>query len=346
MASHGFGLLGARAVGGAHPPVSTTEHRRPLPSAGSITVGVIDTGVALNSEGRPHAWFGHDHLSFCPAEDEELLTTDVGERASADGHGTFVAGVVVREAPTARIRAWGVLGKARVPPLYTEFDDDDDVAVSAALAALALNPQVRVINLSFGGGGWETKQPILLKRALHELVVRRPDIVVVAAAGNNTNDRDDLTQEVWPAAFCKHLPNVIAVGAVDESKRITVGTTPAPAKFSNEGDWITAFASGVDLLGPLPYPPPAAAADPVRIRPEPSSFDGPSFDGWARWSGTSFASAVVSGRIAQACIEHGINGVDAWEVVKCGSQMMDGRRARWVRSVDTPPFVPVVGDSL
>lgn len=346
MASHGFGLLGARAVGGASPPVAVTEQRPPLPSAGSITVGVIDTGVALNSEGRPHAWFGHDHLSFCPAEDEDVLATGVGERASADGHGTFVAGVVVREAPRARIRAWGVLGKARVPPPYTEFDDQDDEAVSAALAALALNPDVCVINLSFGGGGWETKPPILLGRALANLLVQRPDIAVVAAAGNNTNDRDDFIRPVWPAAFCDRLPNVIAVGAVDESVPITVGTTPAPATFSNHGDWIMAFASGVKLVGPLPYPPPAAAAEPILVQPDPPSFDGMSFDGWAQWSGTSFASAVVSGRIAQACIELGINGVDAWEVVKHGSPMMDGRRARWVRSVDTPPFVPVAGDSL
>jgi subtilisin family serine protease len=312
----GFELFGARVIGGADAPTLTAESYPRLPAATSVTVGVIDTGVVLDRRGRPHPWFGRDHLSYCRYDDEDVLSYGAGDHAPADGHGTFVAGVVLREAPSARVRTWGVLAKERVPTRESKLTGDDDVAVAAALGALALNRDVRVVNLSFGGGVWlEHEEPKVLRRALTEFCARRPDVAIVAAAGNQGGEAT-----VWPAGFCTQLPHVISVGAVDETSPIPEGSTPAPAAFSNTGEWLCAFASGVDVLGPQPRPD--------------------KHDGWARWSGTSFAAAIVSGRIAQVAIEQGCSGVAAWDRVSAASVSLGSGRSKWIRSVNTPPFLP------
>jgi hypothetical protein len=303
-------LSGGRTPGGATEPVLVGDSHPPLRPATSLTVGVIDTGIVLGRKGRPHPWFGDDHLSYCRADDEDVLAQGAGKRAPADGHGTFVAGVVLREAPTARIRMWGVLDKKRVPTDFDGLIDDDDAAVAAAIGALAINPHVQVINLSFGGGFWaEGSKPPRLQYALERLFAARTDVAVVASAGN-----EPTSPTVWPAAF----DNVVSVGALDETKPLARGDTPPFAPFSNSGDWIDAFAGGVDVLGPFGYP------------------DGT--QGWARWSGTSFAAAIVSGRIAQVAIERGINGALAVQAVLEESEPISGRTAVWVRGVDSLPF--------
>ena len=55
------------------------------------------------------------------------------------------------------------------------------------------------------------------------------------------------------------------------------------------------------------------------------------FRGWARWSGTSFAAATVSGRIAQTAIELGVTGTEAAEIVLRESRVINADGAVWVR---------------
>lgn len=84
-------------------PQPTTESLAPFaagagPSAGSgVTVAVLDSGAALG-----HAWFagrvGGD------LEGPELDTR--GRLQCNSGHGTFVAGMVLRRAPGARVTAY------------------------------------------------------------------------------------------------------------------------------------------------------------------------------------------------------------------------------------------------
>ncbi len=125
---------------------------------------MIDTGIVLDAQGRPPAWFGDDHLSYCADEDADQLSIPGRTRWPSEGHGTFVAGLVLREAPSARVRMWGVLAKERMPATTDEATGQDDRAVAAALAALALNLDVQVVNLSFGGSVWETASPPVWKR--------------------------------------------------------------------------------------------------------------------------------------------------------------------------------------
>jgi subtilisin family serine protease len=139
------------------------------------------------------------------------------------------------------------------------FGTEHDIA-----RAIVAHGSSNIINLSLGGYSDDDQPPVALDAALRRV---RPGTAVVAAAGNNSSARP-----MWPAAFKR----VIAVGALDE--------TGGPASFSNYGAWVDACTAAVNIVGPFPRFPPEAEA--------------PEFDGWAIWSGTSFAAPKVAGEIA------------------------------------------------
>ena len=99
----------------------------------------------------------------------------------------------------------------------------------------------------------------------------------MASAGN-----DGTSQPQYPAAF----DGVIAVGAVGPD-----GPTP----WTNYGDWVDACAPGADLNSSF-----FAKFD----GPEPrvNTVDPDRFEGWATWSGTSFAAPVVVAAIAREMV--------------------------------------------
>jgi subtilisin family serine protease len=316
-----FRPAGTRTPGGADYPVAVDETfpplPPPLPPETGVTVGVIDTGLVLDGAHNPHPWFG-DHVFF-REEDEDPLGQGRGDAdehgylADADGHGTFVAGLILREAPTARVTMCGVLDKSENLAGDT-LGADDDQRVAEAVRSLALDTHVQVINLSFAGGVF-ANAPTNLENALLKLHDR---VAVVAAAGNGASD-----EPVWPAAFA----TVISVGALDERRLIPPGATPPRAAFSNYGDWVKAYADGVQVLGPFVYFD-ETGGDVHGLRPPQH------FRGWARWSGTSFAAATVSGRIAQTAIERGITGAQAAQVVLGESRKISIYEPVWVRGAD------------
>jgi subtilisin family serine protease len=109
---------------------------------------------------------------------------------------------------------------------------------------------------------------------------------VVAAAGNQNRSTPH-----YPAA----LDNVIAVGAAE----------PRPkeggwqrTRFSNFGRWVNLWAPGREVVSTyIDFP------NDKGLNRERS---------WARWDGTSFSAAIVSGRVA-AIME--ADGGTAWEAV-------------------------------
>jgi subtilisin family serine protease len=97
---------------------------------------------------------------------------------------------------------------------------------------------------------------------------------VIAAAGNgggHATSSPNHNRRFWPAAD----PDVIAVGAFNS-------TSGDVAPFTNQGD---VYAPGVGLLSTYV----------TGWRKEPN---GPFYQGWAKWSGTSFATPVVAAEIA------------------------------------------------
>ncbi|MEV0720900.1 S8/S53 family peptidase, partial [Asanoa sp. NPDC050611] len=234
-------------------------------------VGVIDTGVVVID--GPHERISPclDRLSLFE-ENQDQLPPD-GDLALADGHGTFVIGRILREAGDVV-----VMSRRAVD---TEKNGDDKLVARHLTYFAGLDPVQRpqVVNLSFYGV--ESAAPTEIGDALLTLLDAAPDVVVVTSAGNRWTD-----EPPWPAAFHRdlkrHGERVVAVGAVDTSILRPLGeSTPPRASFSNTWPRIQLWAPGVRVLGPH-----------VRYVDNRYQFCS------AVWSGTSFAAATVTGRLA------------------------------------------------
>jgi subtilisin family serine protease len=323
--------LGGRTPGGADFAVAVNESLPPLPPPGDVVVGVVDTGMVVEAS-LANPWFG-DHVTILteivdplgvlvhipdkvvPAGDDLVE----GFLAPADGHGTFVSGLILAEAPTARVAMYGVLDQ-RVPG--STLTQTDDELVCAAVEGLHGHEGLQVVNLSFGGGVYAGRLSDRLERAIAALI--DAGVAVVAAAGNDAVDAD-----VYPAKY----DGVIGVGALDEFRFRPVDATPPLATFSNFGANVDAYAEGVQVLSAfVTYSEPGDEYPnkPVDLQWAEGQHPGQDFHGWARWSGTSFAAAIVSGRIAQYVVEHGGSGLDAWTALLQDAPIVNGS-GRWIR---------------
>jgi hypothetical protein len=224
-------------------------------------IAVLDTGLDPSALTLHPGLVGR--LDATAADDENAVLPD-GDFAAEGGHGTFIAGIVMRLAPRARIRQVKVLD-----PMGA--GDDRTIGVGLAKAAKAGVP---VLNLSLGGYTHDDAPPVATGAALARHT--GDHVVAVAAAGNHHQGRP-----FWPAAF-KH---VVSVGAVD----LRHGS-PHLAPFSNYGWWVDVYAPGVEIcstyLKGLWKLPRDATATPI--------------GGYAYWSGTSFATPQVASLIVQA----------------------------------------------
>jgi subtilisin family serine protease len=255
-------------------PLDDILNGKTLPGAG-VTVAVLDTGLI---DPAPDWFRGCVGVMRGPQDLEELRfdpTAGVDRRlASHAGHGSFVAGIVRRHAPGARILVRKVLDERGI---VTDHD------LSTALLEL-LDLDVQLVNLSLGGYGHGTGGLPLTEAAIETLRVKRPDLVIVAGAGN-----DGVEQPFYPAA----LKDVIGVAALDRHG--------ARACFSNYGPWVDAATAGVRAvstffdvdrvtLWPAAAPDCLGEGDPGEVN----------FHGFAAWSGTSAAAPRVTGAIAAA----------------------------------------------
>lgn len=302
---HGFIPAKGRTPGDGGYPMAVDYGLPDLPPLrDEVRVGVIDIGLAVDGEGKAHPWFA-DHVRFQP-DQAYMLATEPGELCRFDGHADFVTGLILREAPMALVVLDGALGRDNVNDRRPASDEEDG-RVADAISKLA-GEQVQVINLSFSGEMF-TEDSDATK--IQEAITAHPHIAFVAAAGN-----DGGNDKVWPAAF----DGVYAVGAVDEYQ--TDGFPPLIASFSNYGAWVDVFAGGVLELSSFPtFDETHKDGSGVPTRQH--------FAGWARWSGTSFAAARVSGRIASIVAERGCTGSEAVEaLLKDSSPTKQG--VRWV----------------
>ena len=235
-----------------------------------VRVAIIDTGIPQATRGDH--WLDSvtrtadniDLLDVLPAGSDGLLDYMAG-------HGTFVAGVVQRVAPTADIR------------MYRAADTDGfatDFAVAAAILQ-AHSDGAEIINLSLGSRTVDDQPPPLMKQAVDTVQAESGGAtVIVAAAGNYGDD-----STVYPAA----LEGVEAVAGLTAG----LGTTDwsshgAHVRFSTVGEGVhSVYPQGVE--------------SPV-FDPEPDTF-GPSAA--ALWSGTSFAAPQIVGAIARIASELG-----------------------------------------
>jgi hypothetical protein len=284
------------------PLAQVPGRRRPV-------VALLDTGVDA------HGWlcagdpatdgdrFSADasDLGFVPAG-PALPARGAGDTSPHDGqldthagHGTFIAGLIRQVAPDARVLT-----------LHAMHGDGvlDESTVNSALRWLlervrraAEDPGlfVDVVCLSFG---YYERQPSDNRSTadLRQLLGELGDlgVRVVASAGNHGSDAQAL-----PAAFAD--PAYQDAGTAPATQLVSVGALNpdgSRAAYSNFGGWVRAWAVGTALMSTMPVFGMEQDASAV------SEFDAANLvDGFARWSGTSFAAAVFAGRLAQALVD-------------------------------------------
>ncbi len=196
--------------------------------------------------------------------------TDVDRDGLLDGdvgHANFIAGVIASH-------------NSRVELSVIKVLDTFGICTEAQLvdALGRIDPATKVLNLSLGGFTPGDVPPVGLRVAL-EGALSGTDRVAVAAAGNDGNR----TNPFWPAAFAgsdvSWSGQVAAVAAHDGA---------GLCAWSNAGPWVTLAAAGQDIQSTF--------INNSEFFPE----------GWAVWSGTSFATPRVAAEVA-ALIGDGVS---------------------------------------
>jgi hypothetical protein len=223
----------------------------------------------------------------------------VGELSPALGHGTFIAGIVRQVVPDARVLAVRIIHSDDVC-----YEGDVICALRHLATRIALAADgdpaamIDVVSLSFGYFA-ESAADLVLTSGLWQAIEILLDlgVVVVAAAGNYSTSRP-----FYPAAFAIQpapVP-VISVGALNPN-----GTK---AVFSNEGNWVTAWAQGAAVVSAYPVDANASRTPELRVRAlaradreslDPDDYSG----GFAVWSGTSFSAPGLAALVAGSLLD-------------------------------------------
>jgi hypothetical protein len=218
-----------------------------------VVVGVVDTKF------QPLGWFSGGNVQGAPEGNVPGLLMNNFKA----GHATFIAGLVLQQAPAAQVRIKDALDWAGTGPI--------DAVRTKALDLVSNG--VHVLNLSLGTYGTDPVEGKQFKDLLTDLRALNSELVVVAAAGNK---RPGETRTFYPGGLADHDRLVSVAAGTDES----AGTI---ADWSNKGDWVTFVVNGSRIVSTfLRYdrPPPKAKGH------------------WVQWAGTSFATASASGLIA------------------------------------------------
>ncbi len=233
-----------------------------------VTIGVLDTGLFK------HPWLAGPIVIRAGNVADTWDADGDGFGDAEAGHGTFVSGLIRQVAPAAHIVDVKVLNSHGV---------GDDFTVAQAMEQ-QLPPAVTIVNLSLGGYTQDDTAPLAIAGVLR--AIRARGGAIVAAAGNAGKPRP-----FWPAAF----KQVVGVGAVNHCK-----TGWARPEWSNYGYWVDAVARGVNVAST--YAPDNTTK---YVEPPDTTVQTRSFNGWARWDGTSFSTPVVAAYLARLITRHG-----------------------------------------
>jgi subtilisin family serine protease len=206
----------ARSGGGGQDATPLPPLEQPGQPGHGVTVALLDSGFD-----SANTWFG----GRVTGDPEQPVTDGYGRLLPYSGHGTFVAGVVVRHAPGARVIVKRV------------FNDDgivDDWTAARALADAAdAEVPVHVVNMSIGAYARRDRGLLACDRAIGYAKFRRPEMVLVAAAGNEQDDRPcspAANKRVLAVAAVEHP----TAGAVPDSATTAGGWTPAPPGWTSK----------------------------------------------------------------------------------------------------------------
>jgi hypothetical protein len=227
-----------------------------------VLIYMADTGLLLDA--ATHPWLRYGVQMLDPGTDVDPLSPHPPPRIlPCTGHGTFGAGVLRCMAPDAQILMTRAL-------LYGGSAVESDL-VPVLESALGLGADIFHLTIACLS---RNDQPLIgFEVWLGHM--RRTGAICLAPAGNCGFARPE-----FPAAF----PEVIAVGALSSDWR-------GLATFSNFGPWVDVYAPGRDIVN-------AFAMGSYRCYVYPYAGQTRDFYGMAKWSGTSFSTPIVTGRIA------------------------------------------------
>jgi hypothetical protein len=263
-----------------------------------VLVGLFDTRLA------PHSQLNGRYVADASAMIRPVPAG--GERQWWEGHATFIAGIIRRNAPSAVLDVRTTLRDAPAAgedPVAEESWNLDTWALAYQLAEFQ-DTGISVLNLSLGLTTGDAEPPLVLSRAIAQLT---PDIVVVAAAGNHgsatvsAEERENLGMPLDPRAvlFPAALDNVISVGPLNKEGQV--------AEFTPRGagdayaPWIDVYAQGEGVestyLGD-------GSREMVRIRDRHGVVTDEKFEGFASGDGSSFAAGLITAKVADL-LAHG-----------------------------------------
>ncbi len=217
-----------------------------------VVVAVVDTGIDWrHADLADNIWTNSGEIAGNGIDDDgNGFADDVhgynfagnsGDPADDNGHGTHVAGTIAAVGGNG-VGVTGVSWSASIMALKflaadgSGYTSDAVRAIHyAALQRLQYGVNVRVINMSWGGGGFSESLQAAIRAA------GEAGILCVAAAGNNAKDNDTASQ--YPSNY--DAANLIAVAATDRSDHL--------ATFSNYGTTTVDLAApGVSILSTYP----------------------------------------------------------------------------------------------
>ncbi len=254
-------------------------------------IALLDSGVF-----KDHPWLPQEHSDsdkpFVTVEEiweqdqrpvhveevwDEGREPDLGSHL---GHGTFVAGIIRKVAPTARIRSFKVMNTSGLV---------EEANVVSALNFLKDGELdfVDVVLMAFGrkveNGDDDTESARLVKEAIRGLAAK--NVRVVMSAGNGRS-----ADPVFPASAARSAGRHVASVGGGTSRYLK-------EEYSSWGEWVTDWRLGgevISLMPMTPEPEPGLA----EVAPVDSPEVAATGEGYAKWSGTSFSAARFAAEYA------------------------------------------------
>jgi serine protease AprX len=234
-----------------------------------ITVAVIDTGIASHPdlvypENRIVGWHDFVNQRSNPYDNQ--------------GHGTHIAGIIAGNGLSSRGKYKGMAPEAKLVGLKV-LDKEGSGNISDVIAALEWciankkTYNIKVINISLGATAQSSWNEDPLCKAVES--VWRQGIVVCAAAGNDGPKEQTINT---PGI----TPNAITVGNLDDHDTANPDDDQLN-RYSSRGPTIDRLTKP-DLLAP--------GTNIISLRGN---------RGYRTLSGTSMATPIVSGAVAQIC---------------------------------------------
>lgn len=257
--------------------VATARHR----------VGVVDTGVLKGIVKGASVSAANIDIPDAVAPTQEIDWYGAA-------HGTFIDGIY-RQAGVTDIEHGKAVSNAGLVTLDS-FIQKADAAVGSGISVLNLSLGLyRAPGLGIPG----------MRAAVRRWIeASGGDLLIAAAAGN-----DAKSQRFYPAGFSDDPEigrHIMAVGALDHPD---ARGEKRPAEFSNFGEWVNAWAPGVDLVS-------GYAGGGLKYVYADGSSQG--FGGHAHWSGTSFATPYAAAEVIRHAEATGVSPLAAWHDIRGG----------------------------